>query len=339
VSTLDFRRVRLAIAAVVVVFVAGTAGFEATLHEGWMKSFYRTVVTATLTGLDTVPKNTGAELITVALVLAGVGIFAYVAAVAVEAIASGILGEAWKEKRRRRMIEELRDHIIVCGYGRVGRRCGEEFRVARVPYVVLDFSEDAIAAAREDDVLFVVGSGTEDEDLERAGLLRARGVIAASDSDADNLYITLSAKSRRAELVVIARATDEDAERKLKLAGADRVVTPYATAGRVMANLMLKPQIAAFVNVLTSAQSPELNFEEIEVRSDCGAAGRSIRDLDVFERTGAYVVAVRKRNGSFDTRPSKETVLETGDTIVGVGAPDEIRALETLFQPNENIAH
>jgi voltage-gated potassium channel len=338
VNTVDPRRIRLAIAAVVVIFAAGTAGFQATVHEGWMKSFYRTVVTATLTGLDTVPKNTGAELITVVLVLAGVGIFAYVAAVAVEAIASGILGEAWKEKRRRRMIEELRDHIIVCGYGRVGQRCGEEFRVGEVPFVVLDFSEDAIEAARKEEILFVVGSGTEDEDLERAGLMRARGIIAASDSDADNLYITLSAKSRRPELVVVARASDEDAERKLKLAGADRVVTPYATAGRVMANLMLKPQIAAFVNVLTSAKSPELNFEEIEVRADCRAAGHSLRDLDVFERTGAYVVAVRKRDGSFDTRPSKETVLETGDTIVGVGAPDEIRALEALFQPNETVA-
>ena len=329
---------RLVISSVVAVFAAGTVGYRVTLDEGWMKAFYRTVVTATLTGLDTVPSNVGAELITVVLVLTGVGIFAYVAAVAVEAIASGVLGEVWKEKRRRRMIEELRDHIILCGYGRVGRRCGEEFRASHVEFVVLDFSEDAIAAAREDDVLFVVGSGTEDEDLERAGLLRARGIVAASDSDADNLYITLSAKSRRPGLMVVARASDEDAERKLKLAGADRVVTPYATAGRVMANLMLKPHIAAFVNVVTSPKSPELNFEEIEVRSDSGAAGRSIRDLDVFERTGAYVVAVRRRDGSFDTRPSKETVLESGDTIVGVGAPDEIRALETLFQPNKNVA-
>jgi voltage-gated potassium channel len=335
VEGLDRRRVALTLSAVAVIFAGGTIGFHEFLHEPWHASFYRTVVTASLTGLDSTPRGVEAELLTIALVLSGVAIFGYLAAQLVDALAHGILGGAWKEKRKRKMIERLRDHIIVCGYGRVGRRCVEELRAAGVPYVILDFSETAVAAARESDDPFIEGSGTEDEDLERAGIAHARGVIAASDSDADNLYISLSAKSRRPEMTVVARASDEDAERKLRLAGADRVVTPYATAGRVMANLMVKPQVAAFVNVLTSA-SHELSFEELEVREDSAAAGRTIRDLEA--EAGGYVVAVRKRDGTFETRPGKDTVVEVGDVLVGVGSEDEIRALEKVFAPREAVA-
>jgi voltage-gated potassium channel len=203
--------------------------------------------------------------------------------------------------------------------------------------VVLDHSDDAIAAAAENDDLFVRGNGANDDDLSRAGIERARGLIVASDHDADNLYITLSAKSRRPDLIVIARASSDDAERKLRLAGADRVVTPYTTAGRVMANLMTKPQVTAFINVLTSSREPNLNFEEIEVRSTCGAVGLTIGELDVARRTGAYIVALRKLDGDLEVRPSKDTLLEAGDVIVGIGSPDEIRQLEEMFAPREAV--
>ena len=181
------------------------------------------------------------------------------------------------------MIDELRDHIIVCGYGRVGRRAAEELRHAGVPYVVLDFSEEAMTSAEAIGDLFIEGSGAEDDDLVRAGIDRARGILVASDDDGDNMYITLSAKSRRPGLTVIARASTEEAERKLRLAGADRVVTPYATAGRVMAQLMIKPQVASFLNSLTSSDQPGMSFEEIEVKSTCGAVGLTIGELDVAE--------------------------------------------------------
>src|SRR5262249_14447944 len=151
-----------------------------------------------------------------------------VGAAVVEAIAGGVVSGAISDRRRWRTIDRLRDHFIICGYGRVGRRVAQEFRAADVPYVVLDFSETALTAARERGDLFVEGDGTEDEDLEGAGIDRARGLVASSDSDAANLYITLSARNRRPELTIVARATDEDAEKKLRLAGADRVVTPYS---------------------------------------------------------------------------------------------------------------
>jgi voltage-gated potassium channel len=230
-------------------------------------------------------------------------------------------------------------HFIICGYGRVGRRVAKEFRASDVRYVVLDFSEAALDAARENDDLFIEGDGTEDEDLIKAGIDRARGLVASSDSDADNLYITLSARDRRPDLAIVARASDEDAEKKLKLAGADRVVTPYSTAGRVMANLVLKPQVTAFLDVVTSAEGDDFMLEEIEVTRTCPRAGKTIRDLRVRDETGAMIVALRKRDGTFDTTPSPDELIEPGDVLIGVGTTGEIQRLEEFFAPEKAVAH
>ncbi len=324
------REIGVLLTAILVVFTGGTFGFMHFLHETWHAALYRTVMTASLTGLDSTPHGLAAELLTILIVLSGVGIFGYFAAQLFDSIAHSVLGGAWREKKRRKMIDQLRHHIIVCGYGRVGRHAGEQLREAGVPYVVLDFSEEAIAHAREHDVLFIEGRGGEDDDLVKAGIDRARGIIVASDDDGENLYITLSAKARRPDLNVIARGSTEEAERKLKLAGADRVVTPYTTAGRVMAQLMVKPQVASFLSAMSSTGGP--SFEEIVVTSTCGAVGLTIGELNVAARTGAYIVAVRKNDG-LEMRPTKDTVLEEADVIVGVGAPDEIRKLELMFQP------
>ncbi|HET7566799.1 MAG TPA: TrkA family potassium uptake protein [Gaiellaceae bacterium] len=324
--------------AVAVTLGGGTVGFRVVLDQPWLRSFYRALTTTTLSGVDTSPRN-GAEIVlSTALVLAGLTIIAYAGAVIVETIAGGVLTGALAERRRERTIEKLHDHFVICGYGRVGRRVAEEFRHAGVPYVVLDRSEDAVAAAEEHGDLLVHGDATEDADLERAGLSRARGLVAASDSDADNLYVTLSARAARPELTIVARASDEDAERKLKLAGADRVVLPYSTAGQVMANLVLKPQVTAFLDVVTTATGPDLQLAEIEVRETCPAAGRTIRDLRIRHETGAIVVALRKLDGTFDTTPEPDTPLGVGDVLIGVGSPDEIRRLEDLFAPREAVA-
>ena len=325
------------VSSVLIVFVGGTAGFMAILHESWHSALYRTIVTASLTGLDTTPHGLAAEALTIAVVLSGVAIFGYFAAQIFDSIAHRVLGGAWREKKRRKMIDDLRDHIIVCGYGRVGRRAAEELRQSGVPYVVLDFSSEARESAEEIGDLYIEGSGAEDEDLVRAGIARARGILIATDDDGDNMYITLSAKSQRPELTVIARASTEEAERKLRLAGADRVVTPYATAGRVMAQLMVKPQVASFLNSLTSSDHPGMSLEEIEVRATCGAVGLTIGELDVSERTGANIVAVRKHGGGLEVRPTKDTLLEEADVIVGVGSPEEIRKLEQMFEPRDAV--
>ncbi len=332
------RQVARLLIAVAATLVVGTIAFQETLHEGWFQSFYRTVVTVTLTGLDSIPSNDSARIVSLVLVVAGVTIIAYAGAVIFESIAGGVFTGALAERRRERTIEHLHDHFIICGYGRVGRSIAEEFRAANVRFVVVDFHEDAVAAAQEDAVLLVEGDATHDENLRKAGLGRAQGLVAASDSDADNLYVVLSARSERPELTIVARASEADAERKLILAGADRVVLPYTTAGRVMANLVLKPQVTAFLDAVTTATGPDLQLAEIEVRQTCAAAGRTIRELRIRHETGAIIIALRKADGTFDTTPEPDTPIEVGDVLIGVGSPDEIRALEDLFGPRETVA-
>ena len=334
----SFRRFGYAIVAMALVLLIGTLGFHAALHEPWLQSFYRAVVSSSLTGLDTVPKNDSARIITIFLVLAGISIFAYIGSLVVEAIARGVIGGLWAERRRRRAIEALREHYIICGFGRVGRRVAEEFRHERAPFVVLDFSEDAKEAAAEQNVLFIEGNATDDEDLRAAGIERARGLVAASDDDADNLYIALSARSANPDLLIVARASNEEAAKKLRLAGADRIVQPYQAAGRVMANLMLRPQVTAFVDVVTSSTGSDLRFEEIEVTRECGQGGRSIRDLDIRKEAGALIVALRKRDGTFDTTPRPDATLEVGDVLIAAGTEEELRLLEELFAPRETVA-
>jgi voltage-gated potassium channel len=336
----DFRRrVIWTVVAVVLVFVAGTIGFHELLDEPWHSAFYRSVVSATLTGLDSKPRGVGAELLTIGMVLSGVAIFGYLAAQALAAIAREVAGETRRERREHRMIQELENHFIICGFGRVGRRAADEMFAAGAPFVVLDPNPDAIAVAHERELLHIQGSGTEDGNLARAGIDRARGLIASADSDSENVYITLSARARRPDLMIVARASTDEAETKMRLAGADRVVRPYATAGVEMAKLALKPQVAAFLDIVSSHGGPDLRFEEIEVRRTDPQAGRTIRELRVRSTTGAVIVALRKRDGTFDTTPEPDLPLEVGDVLIAIGTEPELRALEDLFGPRESVEH
>jgi voltage-gated potassium channel len=331
VERLDVRQIRRAVVAFGCVLVVGTIGFELMLGEGWSSSFYRAVVTTTLTGLDSKPEGTDAELFSVALLFSGVAIFLYLAGAIVELITRGVLGGSFSDRRRRRTIDQLRDHVIICGFGRVGRSVAAEVAAAGVPHVVVDVNEESVRAAREAGTLVVHGDGTEDADLEQAGLRHARALAACADSDETNLFITLSARAARSDLVVIARASDQSAASKLRLAGATRVVEPYSNAGRQIASRVLKPQVAAFLDVVSTAGGPELRLEEIEVVPACPAAGKSIRDLAVRDATGAIIIAVRKADGSLVASPEPGTLLDVGDVLIGVGSPDQIERLESLF--------
>ena len=337
-DTFRARRFALAVGVLVGLLLFGTVLFHHVLHEGWLSSFYRSVVTTSLTGLDSSPHGTGAIVVTMVLVIGGVALFAYVAGSFAEALLGGVVTGAWAEKRKRRTIDRMRDHYIICGYGRVGQRVAAEFAEGGVEFVVLDVTDRAVQVAREAGHVFVQGDGTDDADLRGAGLDHAKGLVAASDSDVGNLYIVLSARTARPDLLIVARASTEDAAQKLKLAGADRIVQPYQAAGRVMANLMLKPQVTAFLDVVTTAAGPDLHFEEIAVTRDSGQAGKTIRDLRIRQTTGALVVAIRKQDGGFDTTPQPDARLDEGDVVIAAGTLEELRALEELFARHEAVA-
>lgn len=332
----QWRRFVYAQTAFVAVLAVGTVGFQAILSEGWVSSFYRSVVTTTLTGLDTQPEGSGAKLFTILLLLGGVAIFLYLAGAIVDLIAHGAITEAYAERKLRRTIDDLDGHAIICGFGRVGRRVATEFDAIGRPYVVLDHNPEALDAAREMGGLVIEGDGTNDDDLRSAGIERAGALVASADSDESNLFITLSARALRPDLTIVARASIDATARKLRLAGADQVVQPYTSAGLQMANVVLKPQVAAFLDIVTTAGGdiPELRFEEIIVTPDCVPRGRSIADLRIREQTGALVVAIRKHDGTFDVTPDADAVFEAGDVLIGVGTTEEMAKLEQLFAPS-----
>ena len=332
------RRFAYAVVAFIAILATATIVFRFIEEESWVDSLYRSVVTTTLTGLDTRPTTTAGKVFSIFVLFTGVAIFLYVAGAIVEMIARGVFTGAWAERRRRRMIETIHDHYIICGYGRVGRRIAHEFRSAGVPYVVIDFNPEVLPIAHRDGDIFVEGSGTNDEDLRQAGLERARGLVAASDSDVDNLYITLSARAARPDLQIVARASTEDAAVKLSRAGADRIVQPYATAGQEMAKLMLKPQVAAFLEIVSTHAGPDLRFEEIVVTRESGQAGRTIRDLRIRRDTGAVVITIRRPDGTFETTPSPDHALVDGDVLIAVGTESELRTLEEMFAVRAAVA-
>ena len=333
----DWRRFELALLAFVSILAVGTVVFHVLLSEDWVSSFYRAVVSTTLTGLASAPDSNSGKLFTVVLLFAGVAVFFYIAGVVVDVITRGVFSDVFGERRRKKEIDELRDHVIICGYGRVGRSVAAEFRASDTPFLVVDVTPESVELARRHGAPVVLGDGTEDGDLERAGIARASGLVASVDSDEKNLYITLSARARRPDMVIVARASNEAAARKILLAGANRVVQPYSHAGVQLANLVVKPQVADFLDIVTTAggSAPDLRFEEIEVTAACGHAGKTIGELRPHDRTGAMIVAVRKLDGSFQVTPGADSLLTEGEVVIGVGTADEIRRLEDLFAPRE----
>ena len=332
-----WRRFVWALAVFAAVLLVGTIGFEALLGEGWVDSFYRAVVSTTLTGLASAPDSDAGKIFTVVLLFAGVAVFFYIAGVVVDVITRGVVSDVFGERRRRKEIEELRGHVIICGYGRVGRSVAAEFRASETPFVVVDVTPDSVALAQREGARVVLGDGTEDEDLERAGIRYARGLVASVDSDEKNLYITLSARATRADLFIVARASTEAAATKIRLAGANRVVQPYSRAGVQLANLVVKPQVADFLDIVATAGGPmpELRFEEIEVVPGSGLAGKTIGELDVHAATGAMIVAVRRLDGTFAATPGSDAHLGDGDVVIGVGTTEEMLRLEALFAARE----
>jgi voltage-gated potassium channel len=239
-----------------------------------------------------------------------------------EVFVAGHLADLLAERRTLKAIEATSDHYIICGFGRVGRQVARDLRAAGARYVVIDDLPENRELAAGVGVRFIEGEATDDEVLRAAGIMRSRGVIACVDSDADNIFITLSARELRPDIAIVARAASEDSESKLLRAGATRVISPYKTSGAEMARLALNPQVSGVVDV-----APEYRMEEIEVGAGCEGEGQPIADV----RGGAIIVGVRSADGTFHPQPAAETVLQAGDVVMAMGTLRTVQRLEALF--------
>jgi voltage-gated potassium channel len=310
---------------IVLLLVAGTVGFCLTEGISPWAAFVLTLDTVATVGSIPSPRGVGGQVVKVMLIVLGVGTLFYALVTVTEFFVAGHLAELLAERRMQRTIDSLSDHYLICGFGRVGRQVARDLRAAGARYVVIDENPDNRELADGVGVRFIEGRPSDDQVLLSAGIDRARGVLACVDSDAENIFITLTARELRSDISIVARASAEDSEKKLRRAGADRVISPYKASGAEMARLALHPQVYGVVDV-----APEYRMEEIVVAEGCDGVGKKIGDI----RGGSFIVALRRPDGTFQAQPSSETVLGVGDVLVAMGTARTMERLEALFQPD-----
>ena len=318
------RRLGILLLALAALIIIGTLAFTITEGSSVPYSFAWTLDTVTTLGSIQDPRDAAGRVVVVALELFGIGTLFYGLATVAEFFVSGQLSGLLEERRTQRMIDSYSDHFIICGFGRVGRQVARDLHRAGVNHVTIDSDPSNREAAEEMAVRYIDSdAAADDEVLLNAGIERARAVIACVDSDAENIFIALTARELRSDILIIARASAEDSEKKLRRAGADRVISPYKTSGSEMARVALHPQIGGAVQVA------DYRMEEIEVPTVCEGVGKTIEEV----RGGSVIVAVRRTDGRLEPQPERQSVVEAGDMLVAIGAPDALERLESVFQP------
>jgi voltage-gated potassium channel len=311
-----------------VIVLGGAAGYSRI--EGWTfgRALYRTVLAVT-TVESPAPISRAGKVLTVVLLFAGVGAALYTFTLLATVVVEGGLPKHIEQWRRTHMIETLNDHFIICGYGRIGRIVARQLLRQSVPFVVIERDPEAMHAAIIDGALAVEADASSEDVLRRVGIARARGLIAAVGTDAENVYAVLSARVMRPDLFIVGRAETEDATAKLKRAGASRVVSPYEIGGMQIAQTALRPAVVDFVELATSSGSLELAMEEIPVGVDSGLASRSILDANLRQRFGVIVVGIQRRDLRMEFNPEPDVIIGGGDKLVVLGRPDSLKRLET----------
>ena len=316
-----------AVALLVLIVVGGTLGYH--WIEGWdlWRAFYVTVVAITTVELPPVLSGVG-QAFTVVLLLAGVGAALYTFTLFATVVVEGGLPKRLARRRYQRMLEHLTDHYIICGYGRIGSVVARQFQRQHVSCVVIERDAERVQAAMEDGVLAVEADASKEEVLHRVGIERARGLIAAVGTDAENVYAVLSARVLRPDLFIVGRAETEDATQKLKRAGANRVLSPYQIGGVQIAQTALRPAVVDFVELATSSENLDLMMEEITVTASSTLSNQSILQANLRQRYGVIVIGIQRQEGRMEFNPEPETAIRDGDKLVVLGRPDSLKRLE-----------
>ena len=326
------RRLIILILLISATLTVGTTGF--TLIDGYplFDAFYMTVITITTVGYFEVrPLSQLGRLFNSFLLLFGVSVMFYAIGIITQSVIELEFSEFFGKRRMKRTIENLRDHVLLCGFGRVGRGAAAELARSGHPFVVLDSDERRVERAVRAGMLAMAADCTLDENLREAGVERARGLIAALATDADNLFLILSAKSINPRLVVTSRVSEETAEHKLRRAGADALFMPYSVTGHRLAQAILRPHVFEFLDSTTGAMGLNVGIEQVLVGHDSPFASRSIRDLQLRRQLGVIVLAIRRATSEMLFNPPADALINGGDYLVVMGGPEELAKLEKFL--------
>jgi voltage-gated potassium channel len=325
------RRLLFPVVVLVALLAAGTLGYQFVEGWGWFDALYMTVITITTVGFHEVhPVSAAGRVFTMALALGGVFTAFYAAAEFIRAVLTGEIRRVLGRQRMESRLEKLSGHFVVCGFGRMGRLVAEEFSSAGLPFVVVDRDAKVLEGFAIPHGIPLVGDATADDVLRRAGVERARALVTAAASDADNLFITMSARLISERLVIVARAEGEGAEVKLRRAGASRVVSPYTIGGHRVAQAVLRPNAMDFIELATRIGHSELQIEEVEVAPGSALVGRPIKASPVRSELGIIIVAIKKPGGKMAFNPAPDTELEAGDLLITLGHRQQLDRLEEM---------
>ncbi len=325
----------LIFAAVMLFLVVsmGTAGYMILEKWNFLDSLYMTVITLTTVGFSEVnPVSDQGRILTMTILISGLGVVGYLVGTLTQIVVEGQLLRIMGRKKLERQIEKLKNHIIICGYGRVGRIiCEEIYRSKPTPLVVIDNDSTVTAKIEEDGHLYLLGDATEEQCLLKAGIRSAKGLATALDSEADNVYITLTAKGLKPNLFIIARAGRIGSEKKLVQAGANHVVSPHQIGGYRMAQALLRPNVTEFIDFATHDPGTGMGMEEIPVRPQSKLADVALVDSGIRKELDLIIVAIKKADGTMLFNPASHTTIQIGDTLIALGQRSSLLKLELLL--------
>lgn len=338
----DYQRIRRELIGSVVIlaglFITGTVWFWLVDKWPFLDAAYMTMITLSTVGFGEIrPLKPHSRLFTMVLIVAGVVTIGYMVNRFTEAIIQGYFQEGIRLRQKRKVIDRLSGHYIICGFGRMGTVVAQEFAAEKIPFIIIDSEREEVEKATQMGYLAIQGDATLDEYLLLAKIDTAACIVAALTSDADNLYTVISAKTLNPNIRAIARASTEEAVKKLQRAGADAVVSPYITGGKRLAAAALRPQVMDFVDGIISGTEKSFYLEEFRLEDNCPFLGQSLMEAGLRAKTGALVVAIRRGNGILIAGPTGGTILEAGDTLICMGTAEQLRALNQILSTGVSI--
>ncbi|MCU0591704.1 MAG: potassium channel protein [Desulfobacterales bacterium] len=328
------RHFLIIVTLLVFTVAAGTIGFE--LIEGWgfMDALYMTVITIATVGYQEIrPLGEAGRVFNMVLIFFGLGTTTYVAASVVRFMVEGRIRAIMGRRRLDRRIDRLRNHYIVCGYGRIGRILCQTLQQKPVDLVAIEKSPDLVPVMEQDRVLFVQGEATSEETLQRAGIARARGLVAVLGTDTDNVFLVLTARQLAPQLMIIARTGREESKNKLRAAGANIVESPYELGASRLAQRIMRPAVTSFLDSAFSNTRKDIQMEELAVSHASPLAHLSLKDSGIRQKYNLIIIAIKNTDGAMLFNPSFETTIQPGDTVIAVGEVENLDRLENALNP------
>jgi voltage-gated potassium channel len=325
------RTAGLISALLVALIGIGTAGFHFAQGWGWFKSLYTTLMTVSTIGAGPENELSGrGEIFNMILILLGVATVGFAIGTLTKAVVEFELGSFFGRRRMEKEISALKNHFIVCGVGRVGRRVASEVSARKYPLVIIERDPARAAWAQDRGFPVIIGDAASEAVLRQAHIESARALASAVTSDAQNVYIVLTARGIAPHIPIVARASEEDAESKLFRAGATTVVSPYSYAGQRMARTLTSPYVQRFIDMaLSSLSETNLEIEEVQVGNPSRLAGKSLKETNIRDRFGLIVLAIRRQDGQLDFNPDSTQTIASGDYLIVMGDSQNLRQLES----------